>query len=231
MRSLLTVLALSAAAVAQAASPAHVYLMNNASDLLGGPALTTLGGDFTSQAGRYSFDFNEGFSLENAVDPSVYTLDFSFSLDAVSGYRRLVDFKNLGSDSGVYNLNTTLNFFTQATGSSSVFAAGQEARVTLTRDASGVFTGYVNGTQQFQFSDTSGAATFSGANAIAYFFRDDNDVSGEASSGSIDYLSIYNEALTATEVANLTSPVPEPATGLLAAAGLGLFALLRRRRA
>lgn len=230
MRALVATLALSAAALAQAQTASHVYLMNDASDLLGGPALTTLGGDFTSQAGRYSFGVNQGFSLENAIDANVYTIDFVFNFDTVSGYRRLIDFKALTSDNGLYNLNSTLNFYGLIAGSTNVFAIGTDARVTLTRDAAGLLTGYVNGVQQLQISDGSGQASFSAANQIAYFFRDDNSVSGEASAGSIDYLRIYDSALSANEVANLASPVPEPATALLAAAGIGLFALLRRRR-
>ncbi|MFG6417153.1 LamG-like jellyroll fold domain-containing protein [Roseateles sp. DC23W] len=231
MRSLITALALSTAALAQAASPTHVYLMNDGTDLFGGSSLTTFGGNFTTSAGRYSFGANQGFSLESAVNANVYTLDFAVSLDAVSGYRRLVDFKNLTVDAGLYNLNTGLNFYPVTTGPSGAFAAGQEVRVTLTRDAAGLLTGYVDGTQQFQIDDAAQRATFSSGNAIAYFFRDDTAVSGEVSAGSIDYLRIYDSALSAVEVASLASPVPEPATGLMAAAGLGLFALLRRRRA
>jgi len=231
MRLFVATLALSAAALAQAQTASHVYLMNDASDLLGGPALTTLGGDFTTQAGRYSFGANQGLSLENAVNASVYTIDFVFNFDLVSGYRRLIDFKALTSDTGLYNYSSQLKFYNEATGPDSVFAIATDARVTLTRDAAGLLTGYVNGVLQFQFNDTAGLSQFSAANQIAYFFRDDNAVSGEASAGSIDYLRIYDTALTASQVANLASPVPEPATGVLALAGIGLFALLRRRRA
>lgn len=230
MRSLITALVLSAAAVSQAATPTHLYLMDDASDVLGGVALTTLGGDFTSKAGHYSFGANQGFWIENAVNTDVYTLDFAFSLDSADGYRRLVDFKALASDTGLYNLNTRLNFYNETTGPDDVFVAGMQARVTLSRDGDGLLTGYVNGVQQFQFTDTAGLASFSAANGIAYFFRDDDVVAGEASSGTIDYLRIYDVALTGGEVASLTSPVPEPATGLLAVAGIGVFALLRRRR-
>jgi hypothetical protein len=229
MRSLIAALALSAASLSQAAEPTHLYLMDDASDALGGAALTTLGGDFTSLPGRYSFGANQGFWLEGAINPDVYTLDFAFSLDNVDGYRRLVDFKALTSDTGLYTLNTRLNFYNEITGPDDVFAAGKEARVTLTRDGDGLLTGYFNGVQQFQFTDGAGLASFSATNGIGYFFRDDNEVAGEASGGAVDYLRIYDVALTATEVASLTSPVPEPASSLLAVAGIGLFALLRRR--
>lgn len=230
MRPLLPLLALCTAGLAQAATPTHLYLMDDTSDALGGSTLTTLGGDFTSKTGHYSFGPNQGFWLADTVNADVYTLDFAFSLDTVSGYRRLVDFKALTSDTGLYNLNTRLNFYNAITGADAVFAAGQDGRVTLTRDAAGLVTGYFNGVQQFQFNDASGLARFSSANRAAYFFRDDNAVSGEASGGTIDYLRVYGVALTSAEVAGLTSPVPEPSTGLLAAAGIGLFALLRRRQ-
>ena len=123
---LISTLLLGAAALcAQAASPTHLYLLNDASDALGGPALTGLGGSFgTSAYGRvgYSFGANLGLSLESAVPQSVYSIDFTMALDETNGYRRLVEFKNLNSDTGLYNLATTLNFFNVATGPNDAYA-------------------------------------------------------------------------------------------------------------
>lgn len=233
-RSTAVALLIALAGAAQAATPTHLYLLNNGSDALGGPALTGLGGTFgTSAYGQvgYSFGANQGLSVSGAVGASVYTIDFSVALDNVLGYRRLVDFQDLGSDTGLYVLNQTLDFYPVANGSP-VLNAGELARITVTRDAAGVFTGYVNGVQQLQFTDSNGWSAFSGPSQVAYFFRDDNAVANEASSGFVDYIRIYDVALSASEVAALANPVPEPATWASMAAGLAAVGSIvaRRRR-
>ncbi len=222
----------TAAALAQAATPTHVYLMNDASDALGGPALMDLGGVFGSSAyGQvgYSFDVQQGLSVLSAVNTSVYSIDFAVALDTIDGYRRLVDFKALTSDTGLYVLNAGLNFFNEMTGPTA-FAAQVLARVTITRDVDGLFAGYVNGVQQISFADTNGLGEFSAAQQLAYFFRDDNAVGGEASGGFVDYIRIYDMALSAAEVATLPSPVPEPAGWALLLAGAAVLLPLARRR-
>lgn len=232
-RFITTILLGTAALFAQAASPTHLYLLNDASDALGGPALTGLGGSFgTSAYGQvgYSFGVNLGLSLAAAVPQSVYTIDFTMALDETNGYRRLVDFKDLTSDTGLYNLSTTLNFYNVTTGPNDAFAIGLLARVTITRDAASTFTGYVNGAQQISFSDSAGLGEFTGASQIAYFFRDDNAVGGEASAGFVDYIRIYNVALSATDVAGLGAPVPEPGSWALMLAGLALLGRAASRR-
>ncbi|HEY1154389.1 MAG TPA: PEPxxWA-CTERM sorting domain-containing protein, partial [Pseudolabrys sp.] len=65
--------------------------------------------------------------------------------------------------------------------------------------------------------------------------QDDFGVSGEASSGFVDYIRIYDTALTAQEVAALVPPgtapaVPEPATWAMMIAGFGLAGAAIRSR-
>ncbi len=232
-RLITTLLLGSAALCAQAASPTHLYLLDDASDALGGPALTGFGGGFGTAAygaSGYSFAANQGLALEGAVPQSVYTIDFVVALDETTGYRRLVDFKNLLSDTGLYNLNTSLNFYNVATGPGAAFSVGELARVTITRDAGGTFSGYVNGVQQISFVDSAGLGEFTGPSQIAYFMRDDNAVSNEASAGFVDYIRIYDVALDASEVAGLSNPVPEPGTWALMLGGLALLGHAARRR-
>jgi len=218
---------------ARAAAPTHMYTLDDASDSLGGPALTGLGGTFgTSAFGQvgYSFGFNQGLSLAGAVNESVYTIDFSFSLDDVGGYKRLLEFKNLASDNGVYAHGGRTSFYPQnlATGDGLPLTAGQLARFTITRSASGLVKTYLNGAADLSFSDAGSQwATFTGPSQVAYFFRDD---ALEATSGFVDTIRIYDVALSASQVAAIGSPVPEPGTWALMLGGLVLVGGLVRRR-
>lgn len=222
-------LALSASA-AQATAPSHLYELNNSfADSLGGPALSDFGGSLG--ASSYSFAADQGLTVDNAVPQDVYTIDTRFAFDSTSGYRRIVDFKGGASDTGLYNLSTALMFYDVSSGAGGAFADGQQVRVTLTRDAAGTFSGYVNGALQFSFDDTGGLAKFDTANNTARFFRDDNAVPGEASAGSVDYIAIYSSALSAQEILTLAPAVPEPETYALMLVGLaGVLAMARRRK-
>jgi hypothetical protein len=104
----------------------------------------------------------------------------------------------------------------------------------LTRDATGNTVAYVGNTATLSFLDSGNLATI---NSVLNFFNDDNSVGGEQSSGFVDYIRIYDTALTANEVAGLTPPVavggavPEPATWAMMLLGFGLVGTsLRLRR-
>ncbi|MYM38043.1 PEP-CTERM sorting domain-containing protein [Pseudoduganella sp. CY13W] len=183
-----------------------------------------LGG--TLGASSYSFGKNEGLALAEALG-SVYTIDMVMSFDSHSGWQKIIDFKDRTSDMGLYTSNTQWYFYNIGS-MGNVPADGQSARVTLTRDSGSLVSLYVNGALAGSFTDSGNIATFSGAKAN--FFVDDlTNAKPEAGAGNVDYIATFDRALTAAEVANGVSPVPEPATGAMLAAGLGMLALLRRR--
>ncbi len=228
-RPLAAALLALAAGAAQAVTPSHFYSLDNSfADALGGPALVGQGGAL--DASHYNFGVNQGLQLNNAVQADVYTIDLQFNFDSTTGYRRIVDFKAGGSDTGLYQLSTALNFYNVATSAIDLFTASQPVRVTLSRDAGGQFTGYVNGAQAISFLDSNGMARFDSANQQARFFIDDNIVGGEASAGWVDYIAIYDQALTAQQIATLAPAVPEPASAALLLLGVvGLAGVVRRR--
>jgi hypothetical protein len=167
-----------------------------------------------------------------------------YSLADTSSYRKIVDFKNLTTDGGLYNLNSKLNFYTTGdlVNGTTVVGDNTPVRLVLTRDGStGQTTGFYNGVSQFSFADTGSFATFTGSNNIINFFQDDiTTFPREASGGVLQRLAIYDGALSAAEVASLggfgtTIPgtprgtaVPEPFT--IVGTLIGGTAALRMRK-
>ena len=187
----------------------HQYsLQNSLSDDLGGPDLVSLGGTLTMNG--YMFAANEGLSLTNAVPPSVYTVDILFSFDITANYNKLLDFKGRTSDAGLYVYNTQLQFvvipITGCPGNDcytsvpSLFADFATVQVTLTRDATGLVTGYVARQQVFSFDDSMAVGAFDMAGAVANFFIDDTSTNTEASPGTANRIRIYSTALSASEI-------------------------------
>jgi hypothetical protein len=238
MAGFVTAVTVMGTGIAEAAVLKNDYLLNgNFSDFLGnGADLVSNGG--TIEATGYEFGANQGLSLSNTINSVNYTIQMLFSIDNVSNYRKLIDFKNLTSDSGVYNRGKALNFYTSfpfVTGAGNNITAGSLTNLVVTRDSTtNAFTGYINGVEEISFSDNGSDATFSAINSIANFFRDDSVTNGaESSSGFVDRIRIWDGALSSTEVAALdnSEPVPEPLTilGTLVAGGMGVTMRLKKR--
>jgi hypothetical protein len=104
------------------------------------------------------------------------------------------------------------------------------ADLLVTRDASGLFSAYVNGNLAFSVMDTDGSTRFSGPGNIMYFFMDDfvslTDYPNlpEAGTGLVDFIQVTTPG----------TPVPGPVAGAglpgLILAGGGLLGWWRRRQ-
>ena len=199
----------------------------------GGPSLVSLGG--TLGPTGYTFGVNEGLSLSGTGAFDSYSIDIHFYFDSVSasfnGYQRILDFQNRTSDSGLYSLNGSLQLFAVAGTSGDVFTNGTMADLLVTRDASGLFSAYVNGNLAFSVMDMNGATRFSGPDNIIYFFMDDfvsltnyPDLP-EAGTGFVDRIQV-----TTFPAVSVPGPIAGAGLpGLILASG-GLLGWWRRRQ-
>ncbi|HEX3866438.1 MAG TPA: hypothetical protein VHV78_06775 [Gemmatimonadaceae bacterium] len=138
----------------------------------------------TLTAAGYDFGPNQGLNLSNVFTSNTYSVALEFQLTDISGYRKILDVADQGSDDGLYDLNGELQFFNE-TGSTPVsIAANTNIFVVFARDnATNMIAGYVNGVQEFDLTGSGGEADFRGANNIARFFEDDNVTGQREASG------------------------------------------------
>ena len=172
----------------------------------------------------------------------VLLANFTNSLTGNTGFvTKVFDFANFTSDAGLYiNSNTGVFQFADVTGApvtggtstAGALVMGTYYQLTLTRSsATNVVTGYQNGTQAFQFTDTTGLATL---NTTLGVFRDDgvgtaSGVTNEGTAGNLARLRLYDGVLTQAQVAAL---VPEPSAWVALCVGGALLgvAVFRRRK-
>jgi hypothetical protein len=199
----------------------HDYELNNTfSDSLGGPSLVPDGG--TLSGAGYSFARGQGLSLDNAIsNPSVYGISVTFAFSANSGWNKIIDPHNLGPDIGLYvSPSRHLNYYYESSDGSFTFAPNQIVTVLQTRDAAGTINGYVNGSLQWSFHDTSNLGVITAPNNRLWFFEDDAATGhAETSAGFVTQIKIF--APTA---------IPEPNTLVVAAGGVAFSVLVSRLR-
>lgn len=207
----------------------HSYsLSGNLLDGLGGPALTALGGSLGG--GRYAFGANQGLVLNGGlVNTGNYSIEFVSRYNSLSTsvWKKMIDFQNLGDDQGVYIYGDRLQFYNYGFGSEAVTDA-TDFHVVLTRDGgTGLTRAYLNGSLQVSFMD-GGNAGVSAGNSLQFFVDDNTTGQSEAAAGSVDYIKIYDGALTEAEVAGLV--VPEPTTLTLLGLGITGIGMVRKGR-
>lgn len=221
----------AAAPVAAQVTPVYNYNLNGTLANQGSGTGTLVDNGATLDATGLTFPQNGGPTLTGATPLTAYTIDLVFRLDAISGYRKLVDFSGRAADSGLYAQSGFLNFFNATGDTGASFGAGDDVRVTFSRAATGIATGYLNGAQSFSFNDVGGLALFG---STIEFFRDDFATGQrEASSGFVDYIRVFDQVLTPAQAivpAAPTGAVPEPATWAMMLLGFGGMGYAMRRR-
>jgi hypothetical protein len=149
-----------------------------------------------------TFPLGNGVRLQpttGVIPTNIYTVVLLFRFDAVSGWQRILDFKAGTSDFGLYCNGGQFKFYPVASGPAGAILAGQYVQVVLTRDATGLVTGYVNGVQQFSFNDATGYAVISSANDLRFF----KDGGGDNGSGAMARIRLYNLPMPGAQVALL----------------------------
>jgi hypothetical protein len=242
---IVALLAIGAQGASAATLKANYQLQGNrASSVAGAPDLTDLGAgnafapDTVSGTSRQVLSFPMGSGLRLAttnslISNSSYSAVMLFRLADVSGYRRLIEFKNGVSDIGVYVLDGKLDFylrsgpttFTDFGGANAVFAPNTYAEVAIvlgydTGIGGNRLTGYVNGALQVSgapdpFDDT---LLPGGGGAGLNFFQDNTSggATGEDSAGAVACIRAYDGTLTQADVNQIyddqTCPTKPPAT-------------------
>lgn len=191
-------------------TPPALISINNAPN---GP--NTFATELVDGRSRRVLRFPQGNGL--ALHPSyptayydVYSMAVLFRFDTVTGYRRVLDTWGGFHESGLYTRNGALDFYPLVNGSGAPIAADAYVQVVLTRDSAQKVTGYVNGAQQFQFTDSTGEAIIQSDlfTGIRLYWFYDNEYGGtihtEESSGAVARIRVWNRALTGGEVSNLS---------------------------
>ena len=186
----------------------HLYELNaSLDDSFGGPSLISDGGSLG--ATRYTFGPDQGLELNGGlVDTSSCSLAMVVEFDAMgSSGRKFIDFQDLAGNPGVYIRTDGLFFQSQPgfPGNTDLSTSGNiDLHVVLTRDASGNFTGYLNGNLEWSFNDSSNFAV-PGSNILQFFERDLAAPGSPPLSGSVDCIAVYDGPLGDTDVSDLFS--------------------------
>ena len=208
----------------------HRYeFSGNFDDSLSGPSLTNPSGEGILTATTYVFDKGDGLKLESPlVSNDNYSIEMCLKVgpgldQKFPGWRKLIDFKDLVPDPGLYVTGPNFTpppdklwFSNDAFGTTSV-TADEFLHVVLTRDGNtdDVIV-YFDGNEEFGFTDDENRAVFDKNNNVLHFLKDDvpgdapdDDTSnGEDPDGTIDYIKIYEGVLGSDEVASNASSCP-----------------------
>ena len=164
-----------------------------------------------------AFPLSSGVELQAGVIPEdSYSIAALVRFDEITGYRRIVDISSARRP-GLYERSGQLYYWPITGGSVTPppFEINKYVHVVLTRDAATKrMVAYADGVEQLAFDDTTDAGVFAPGSPVR-FFKDDQIITGEESAGAVARIRVYEGALTAAEVADISAkrladlPVPE----------------------
>lgn len=228
-------LALLALSSARAAFLLHDYrLRGTLSPASGGPPLSVMGGNITALG--YVFAGNP-FTI--GTIPSVssnISLEFSFTFRVQAGDLQPAAFTAVSIGPGIYSVTSPLVL--RSVESSSPLSAPHDVNVhfVLTRNSTtDTITGYVNGAPQFTLSEDVKSSPDAISAGFNFSLREGSSATLASLGGRVDFVRVYNGALSAGEVSELFAAgaplaIPEPETYALFGAGLIAYFLSRRGR-
>lgn len=150
------------------------------------------------RGGGFKIDINQAISTS-------YTIGVRFSFTSTgSGYRKIIDYKNSGSDTGFYFLGGRLNFYPYGTGTTNV-TNDQVVDIIATRKSDGLFTAYfvIDGILYKELELNAGneaiPSIVDGKVRFGFFF-DDRATSSEATSGGKVYsVRVWNGPISSVQ--------------------------------
>ncbi len=181
-----------------------------------GPTLNVLGtGAFVNESLSelsclsrpvYGFTQNSGLQFDNTAANNfitgTYSIEMYFQFLNNSGFKRLIDFSNQGSDSGLYCTASQLLFYDEITINTVAFVANQYVHLVVTRDDTSKDVNlYVDGALVGSFVDNDNIAVLNNSNFLNVF-QDDTISGGEARPGRIAILKLYDTAIDFNAVAD-----------------------------
>jgi hypothetical protein len=178
---------------------------------------------------RTVLGFPEGngveLSTQGVIPNDSYTIAVLFRSEMDQTWSRLLEFKNMTQENGVYVTSSgSVQLYPVASGPPEAISTNDYAMVVLTRDANDNVVAYVNGVEHFTYSDTGDLTVIDpAANLLQFFVDAPVGVQGEHSAGAVARIRLWDGPLTASEVANLddTPPPNDPRCTSNPSAGCG----------
>ncbi len=155
----------------------------------------------------YRFPKGNGLDLNAAstvMPTDRYTIAILMRFDAMSGYRRVINFYKNHRDTGMYFYDGYPYFYDYDYPYDSF---GHTAKNTwfqfvLTRSGAGVLKGYMNGQWRFTVDDSADTEGVVGpVDDVLRFFRDDSN--NEEAGGAVARIRIWDKPLSASKIASL----------------------------